>query len=287
VASVWRFGGLTWRELLRRVRCELEENDVLGQAAQLSFYFLLALFPALLFLTTLFGYFAQSDELRDNLLEYFRQVAPHSALQVVRDTIQEISAGAGGGKLSLGLIGTLWAASSGMVAITAGLNKAYGVKDERPWWQVRLIAIGLTIALSFFTLTALLLIVGSGRLGAFLSDRFGFENAFAVAWNIGRWPVAIFFALIAVNLLYRFAPYRKRPKWEWMTPGSLVAMALWISASLGFQLYLRYFSRLHVIYGSLGAVIILMLWLYISGIAILVGAEINDEIERAADSHDA
>ncbi len=281
VAGIWRFGGLTWKELLKRVWGELDADDVLGQAAQLSFYFLLALFPLLLFLTTLFGYFAQSDELRESLLGYFRRVVPRSAFQVVRDTLREISAGAGGGKLSIGLIGTLWAASSGMAAITAGLNKAYGVKDERPWWKVRLIAIGLTIAFSIFTLIALVLIIAGGRLGAFLADRFGLQDAFAIAWNIGRWPVAIFFALVAINLLYRFAPYRKRAKWEWMTPGALAAMTLWIAASLGFRLYLRYANPYNVTYGSLGAVIILLLWLYITGIAILVGAEINGEIERA------
>jgi membrane protein len=168
-----------------------------------------------------------------------------------------------------------------MAAVMAGLNKAYSVKDERPWWKVRLIAIGLTIAFSIFTLIALVLIVAGGHLGAFVADRFGFQDAFAIAWNIGRWPVAIFFALVAINLLYRFAPYRKRAKWEWMTPGALAAMTLWIAASLGFRLYLRFADHYNVTYGSLGAVIILLLWLYITGIAILVGAEINGEIERA------
>ncbi|HPU71566.1 MAG TPA: YhjD/YihY/BrkB family envelope integrity protein, partial [Bryobacteraceae bacterium] len=187
MSGVRKFGGLSWKELLKRVWHEVGADDVLGQAAQLSFYFLLALFPLLLFLTTLFGYFAQSDELRDSLLGYFRRVAPVSAFRLIRETLLEISSGAGRGKLSIGLIGTLWAASKGMAALTAGLNRAYDVKDERPWWKVRLIAIGLTVALSVFTVISQTLILGGGKLGAALAG---------------------------------FAPYRKRPKWEWMSPGA-------------------------------------------------------------------
>ncbi len=281
MAGVWRFGGLSWNELLKRVWKALREEDVLGEAAQLSFYFLLALFPLLLFLTTLFGYFAQSEELRSNLLAYFRRVVPRSAFRVVVDTLNEISSGASGGKLSIGLIGTLWAASTGMAATMSGLNKAYGVKDERPWWKVRLVAFGLTIAFSIFTVFALVLILAGNRLGSLLASRFGLQEAFATAWNAARWPLAIFIALVAVNLLYRFAPNRKGPKWEWMTPGALVAVLLWIAASFGFRIYLRHADTYNVTYGSLGAVIILVLWLYITGIAILVGGEINGVIDRA------
>ncbi|HOL71455.1 MAG TPA: YihY/virulence factor BrkB family protein [Bryobacteraceae bacterium] len=281
MSGVRKFGGLSWKELLKRVWHEVGADDVLGQAAQLSFYFLLALFPLLLFLTTLFGYFAQSDELRDSLLGYFRRVAPVSAFRLIRETLLEISSGAGRGKLSIGLIGTLWAASKGMAALTAGLNRAYDVKDERPWWKVRLIAIGLTVALSVFTVISQTLILGGGKLGAALAGWFGYQRAFEVAWKVGRWPVAVFFVLIGVNLLYRFAPYRKRPKWEWMSPGAQAAVLLWLAASLGFRFYLRYANHYHLTYGSLGGVIILLLWLYIGGIAILVGAEINAEIERA------
>ncbi len=273
--------GLTWRELLTRVWNAIWEDDVFGQAAKLSFYFLLALFPLLLFITTLFGYFAQSDELRQSLLSYARRVVPSSAFRLVVDTLNQLKAGAGADKLSIGILGTMWAASSGMAAVAEGLNTAYRIKEARPWWKTRLIALGLTIAFVLFTVTALLLILAGGNLGWFLAGRLGMETAFAWVWNLARWPLALCMILIAVDLVYRFAPDLKEWRWHWITPGGLVAVGLWWAASLGFRLYLRFFNSYNATYGSLGAVIILMLWLYISGVAILVGAEVNSEIESA------
>lgn len=282
MAGLWHLGGMSWRQLAGRVWHEIQDDDVFGQAAKLSFYFLLALFPLLLFLTNLFGYFAQSAELRADLLEYFRRVVPRSAFRLVLDTLTQISSGAGGGKLSIGILATLWAASNGMAAVSDGLNAAYEIKDERPWWRKRLIAIGLTIAFALFTVTALVLVLLGGKIGSLLASSAGFEHAFAVAWNIVHWPIALFIVLVAINLLYRFAPDLKDWKWRWMTPGALVAVTLWVLASLGFRFYLRFFNAYNATYGSLGAVIILMLWFYITSAAILIGAEVNSEIENAA-----
>jgi membrane protein len=280
--NFWQRGGLSWRQLGERVWHEIGDDDVFGQAAKMSFYFLLALFPLLLFLTNLFGYFAQSAELRDSLLEYFRHVLPRSAFHLVVDTLNQVAEGAGRGKMSIGILATLWAASNGMAAVSGALNAAYEVRDERPWWKSRLIAIGLTIAFAFFTVTALVVILAGGKIGMLLATSAGVGQAFAVAWNIVRWPSVLLIVLIAVNLLYRFAPDLKDWKWRWMTPGALVAVALWITASLGFRYYLRYFNSYNRTYGSLGAVIILLLWFYITSIAILIGAEVNSEIESAA-----
>ncbi len=282
MTSFWRLGGLTWKQLATRVAHEIEVDDVFGYAAQLSFYFLLALFPLLLLITDLFGYFAQGPELRASLLDYFRRVLPGSAFQLVVDTLNQITLGAGGGKLSIGILATLWAASNGMSAVCDGLNAAYEVKDGRPWWKVKLLAIGLTVAFAVFTVLALILVLLGGKIGEWMGRWSGYSAWFTLAWNIVRWPLVVIMVLVAVNLLYRFAPDLKEWEWKWMTPGALVAVVLWILMSLGFQFYLRFFNTYNATYGSLGAVIILMLWFYITGAAILIGAEVNSEIENAA-----
>ncbi len=282
MTGFWRLNGLSAKELAGRVWREIQVDDVFGYSAQLSFYFLLALFPLLLLLTDLFGYFAQGPELRASLLDYFHRVLPGSAFDLVVDTLNQITLGAGGGKLSIGILATLWAASNGMSAVCDGLNAAYEIKDGRPWWKVKLLAIGLTAAFAVFTVGALILVLLGDKIGAFLDSWSGYQHSFTVAWNLVRWPFAVFAVLFAINLLYRFAPDLKQWEWQWMTPGALIAVTLWILMSIGFQFYLRFFNTYNATYGSLGAVIILMLWFYITGAAILIGAEVNSEIENAA-----
>src|SRR5918912_1607748 len=165
MASMWKLGGLTWKGLGKRVWQQIQEDDVFGRAAQLSYYFLLALFPLLLFLTSLLGYFAQAGtELRGEMLRYLGTVVPAQASALIYTTVDEVSKSSGGGKLSFGLLATLWAASNGMGAICAALNVAYEVKETRSWWKVRLIAVGLTVALSVLILSALLVILSDGRI---------------------------------------------------------------------------------------------------------------------------
>ena len=282
MTGFWQLGGLSCKQLAARVWHEVQVDDVFGYAAQLSFYFLMALFPLLLLLTDLFGYFAQGPQMRASLLEYFARVLPPTAFQLVVDTLNQITLGAGGGKLSIGIITTLWAASNGMSAVCEGLNAAYEIKDGRPWWKVRLLAIVLTLAFAVFTVLALVLVLLGGKIGNLLGAWSGHRAIFDTAWNIVRWPVIVIMVLLAINLLYRFAPDLKEWEWKWMTPGALIAATLWILMSLGFQFYLRFFNTYSATYGSLGAVIILMLWFYITGAAILIGAEVNSEIENAA-----
>lgn len=281
--SIWKLGGLTWRELGKRLWVEIYKSDLFTRAAALSFYFLLALFPLLLFLTALLGYFADSGtELRENLHSYLGGVVPRSASELIYTTISEINKGAGGGKLSFGLIVALLFASSGMGAVSETLNAAYGVKESRPWWKVRLTAIGLTIALVVLILSALILMLYGGEIGVAVSQRFGLSKAFTFAWSVFQWPIVLAFMLLAFALIYYFAPDLYSQKWHWITPGSVVGIGIWILVSLCFRIYLRYLNTYSVIYGSLGAVIILLLWFYLTGAAILVGGKVNAEIENAA-----
>ena len=273
-------GGLSWRELAKRVYTETTEDGILDYAAQLSYYFLLALFPALLFLISLLGYFAGADsQLRAGLFRYLSAVLPGEASQLVAKTINDVTQGSGGGKLSFGIVATLWAASYGMTAMSESLNVAYDLRETRPWWKVRLTAIALTVVLSFLIVTALVLVLYGHELADTVALRIGMGDEFALTWKVVQWPIVLVFVLLSFELIYYFAPDSYDRDWKWLTPGSVIGVALWLLVSFAFRLYLHFFNTYSTTYGSLGAVIILMLWFYFSGAAILVGGEINSEIE--------
>ena len=283
VTSMWRLGGLNWRTLAKRVWNELYSGDLLTHAAALSFYFLFALFPLLIFLVTLLGFFVDRGfDLRSSLFGYLRRVVPSSAFVLINTTLDEISTNAGGARLSLGLLAALWFASLGIAALSESLNAMYGVRESRPWWRVRASAIGLTTALVILILAALLLIVYGGEIGAQTADYFDQGALFATLWTIFQVPVAVVFVLLAFAMVYYFAPDLYDQKWYWITPGSIIGVALWLIVSGVLRIYLRYADSYSVTYGSLGGVIILMLWFYVTGVAILLGGKMNAEIESAA-----
>jgi membrane protein len=282
-ASLWKLGGLTWKQLAGRIWHEINEDDVWGRAAQLSYYFLLALFPLLLVMMALLGIFAdQGTELRNNLIAYLGQVMPASAGELVQKTVDELSSSAGAGKISFGLLASVWAASNGMGAISETINAAYEVKETRPYWKVRLVAIGLTAALALLIVTALVLLLYGFQIADAIAVWAGLGGVFTVTWKIVQWPIILFFILLGFNLIYYFAPDLKRQEWKWVTPGSMVGVALWLLVSFAFKIYLNYFNSYSATYGSLGALIIMMLWFYFTGMAIMTGGEVNSEIENAA-----
>jgi membrane protein len=276
-------GGLGWKELGTRVLKQVDKDDVFGRAAQLSFYFLLALFPLLLFLTVLLGYVAESGtRMRDSLLSYLSTLLPVSASDLVYTTVDDITKAKGGGKLSFGILAALWASSTGMAALIRSLNAAYNVEEARPWWKQRLVSIGLTIALAVLIISALTLLLTGEGIGEMIAGSFGLGYAFTMTWKIVQWPLVLAFALLSFDLAYYFAPNLKDQDWKWLTPGAVVGVLLWLLISFAFRGYLRFFNTYSVTYGSLGAVIILMLWFYFTGAAILIGGEVNSEIEAAA-----
>jgi membrane protein len=283
---IWTLSGQTWKEMLSRVLQQVKEDDVFGRAAQLSYYFLLALFPLLLFLLTLLGYFAEAgSELRHGLIRYLGTIMPSSALELVHSTIDEISKGKGGGKLSFGLLAALWAASNGMTAVTETLNVAYDLEETRPWWKVRLASVALTIMLALMIVLALATVLLGSRVAYLIAAAIDFGNTFVIVWKILQWPVALIFLLVTFGLIYYFAPNLPSRKWYWVTPGSVTAVTLWLLASFAFRFYLHFFNTYNVTYGSLGALIVLMFWFYFTGAAILIGGEVNAEIEWSQRKH--
>jgi membrane protein len=283
MASLWGFGRLTWKALGKRVFSEIQEDDVFGRSAQLAYYFLLALFPLLLFLTSVIGLILGSGTgLRHGMFNYLSQILPGSAYQLVDSTMYEVSVGSSAGKVGFGILAALWAASNGMGAITEALNTAYDVKESRPWWKQRLTAVALTIVLSLLIISALVLILYGGRLADYLAGHYGFGEIFVITWKVAQWPMVLAFMLLAFALIYYLAPDLHEQKWAWVTPGSVSGVLLWLLVSFGFKLYLHFFDSYSATYGTLGAVIVLMLWLYFTGAAILIGGEVNSEIEHAA-----
>ncbi|HEX7334255.1 MAG TPA: YihY/virulence factor BrkB family protein [Pyrinomonadaceae bacterium] len=283
MASLWKLGGLSWRELGKRVWSEIQEDNVFGRAAELSYYFLLALFPFLIFLTSVIGMILGSGTgTRHALFNYLGRIMPPSAFQLLDDTMREVSTSSSGGKLSFGVVAALWAASSGLTAITASLNTAYDLEESRPWWKQRLTAIVLTVVLSILIILALVLVVAGGHIAEWLTSTFGFGPVFPIAWKIIQWPVVLGCMILAFALIYYFAPDFREQSWAWLTPGAAIGVALWLLVSIGFRVYLSFFDSYSATYGSLGAVIILMLWLYFTGAAVLIGGEVNSEIEHAA-----
>jgi virulence factor BrkB len=179
------------------------------------------------------------------------------------------------------VLAALWAGSNGMASVMTALNAAYDVEDTRAWWKRRLLSIVLTFGFALFIITALVLIVFGPRIGEAVANRLGLGTLFSVAWNILYLPVVIFFVLVGIALVYYLAPAAKQ-HWHWVTPGSVVALVLWLAMSYGLRLYVSNFADYGATYGSIGGVILLMLWLYLTGVVLLVGAEINAEIEHAA-----
>jgi membrane protein len=280
-ASAWKLGGLTPLQLGKRVYHEIDEDEVLTRSAALAYYFVSALFPMIFFLMAVLGLFAQSHDLRSSLLNYVARFMPGDAYGLVQKTLKEITNHSSGLKLIFGLALALWSGAGGVNSIMDALNRCYHVKDSRAWWKQRLVSIALTATISALIIVALTIVLYGGDIANFVGAHVGLSTVSVVAWRIAQWPIALFFVVLSFALLYYWGPDTEQ-KWQWITPGSLIGVLTWIGASLLFRVYLHFFNSYSKSYGSLGAVIVLLLWLYISGVAILLGGEINSEIENAA-----
>lgn len=279
--SLWKFGGLRWRQILKHLWQQFWKDDLMDQAAMLSFYFILAIFPLLLFLVALLGLMLQSaTALHQALHNYLAKVAPASASVLIEHTLLQIQSGSGSGTLSASLVFSLYFASTGVIAIMDALNVAYGVQESRPWWKQRLIALALTIGSALSMAVAMILIGYGDHLAVLVAGHLGVRGGLIMTgWRILHWTLVVGFALMAFNLLYLFAPSVRHRRWHWLMPGTVLAMALWILVSYAFKLYLSFFNQYNLTYGSIAAVIILLMWFWLSGIALLLGGELNSLIE--------
>jgi membrane protein len=282
--AYFRAPPIGWLELTKRTVTDTVDDGCPGLAAQLAFYFLLAVFPALLFVVALLSYLPIEPAL-ESTLRQLDAFLPQEMLAVIREQIDQVIVGASGGLLTFGIAGAIWSSSSAMTAIITAVNRAYDIDEWRSWWRLRLIAVALTVALAVFAVTAFVLVVGGTDLASWLAARLGVGPAFEIAWTVLQWPVVLVLVVLAVDLVYYFAP-NADTEWVWITPGSVLATGLWLIVSFGFKVYVQNVGNYSAVYGAIGGVIVLMLWLYLSGFALLVGAELNAEIDKALPTHD-
>jgi membrane protein len=271
---------ISWSALLTRTYRGMLAHKCLGLAAQLAYYFFLALFPALLFLVAIVS-FVPIAGLLSAITQDLARIAPGEVLAIVQDQLLQIAHGKNGGLVTLGMLGTIWSTSSGLDAIIDTLNQVYNIQEGRSWWRVKLLALSLTIALALFVVTSFGLVLVGPTLAEKLAQWAHLCPAFTWAWTILQWPVIFALATLGVAIIYYYAPDVVQ-EWVWITPGSLLATALWLVVSLAFKFYVVHFTSYNATYGAIGGVIVLMLWFYVSALAVLVGAELNAEIEHAS-----
>ncbi len=260
-----------WGKFSKSLFSSISSNDVTGLAAQIAYYFLLSLFPLLIFIVSLLPYLPieQAD-----LLGVVRDFAPGETMKMIEGTLQDVMSNRSSGLLSVSIIATMWSASNGMNAIVKSLNRAYEVEETRSFIVTRLMSIFLTLAMIVVFVVALLLPVFGKQIGVFLFSQFGFSSQFLTVWNGIRWAISPIILFIVFVGLYFFAP-SKRIKCLSAFPGAIFATLGWVLVSLAFSYYVGSFGNYSATYGSIGGIIVLMIWFYLTGIIIMIGGEIN------------
>jgi membrane protein len=271
---------LSWPELARRTWREVIDDDVTGLAAQLSYYFFLALFPAILFLLAVASFFPLSN-ITDDIGRSLGPFVSPQVLELIQEQMRRLANNGNGGLLTVGVAGALWSSSAAIVSIVGALNRAYDIDEGRAWWKVRLIAIALTLGVAAFVLVALSLVLIGPTVAEKLGSATGWGAPFKWAWLVLQWPLVFGLVATGIGLIYYFGPDADQD-WAWITPGAIAATTLWLVISLLFKLYVANFTDYEGAYGTVGGVIVVLLWFYISGLAILTGAELNAEIEHAS-----
>jgi membrane protein len=286
LGSLWNLQGIPVLTVAKRTIKSFLADNLLGRAAELGFYFLFALFPTLVSASSMLGLAARSaSHIYITLLNYLSVVIPPSAMGIVLDTFNQTTAASSRGKITFGLAAAIWSASVGFSAIQDTLNVVYKVPETRPYWKARLSAIFVTAVLAVLVTLLLTAMLGGDVLGGIAGHRI-YHRPLALAAvfliRLVGWVLASLLLAFIFSVIYFFAPDVKSSRWHWLSPGAAIGIVAWLLASFGLRLYLHFFNNYSVTYGSLGAVIILLTWFYISGLMLLLGAEVNSEIEAAA-----
>jgi membrane protein len=269
-----------WREIVKRTVHEFRDDDLTLLAAALTYYGVLSLFPALLVLVSILGLLGQSTT--QALIDNLAGLTPGAARDVVTNAIGNLqnASGAAGAGFVLGLLGALWSASGYVGGFIKASNIIYEVEEGRPFWKLRPLQIAVTVVLVLVAATISLSIVLTGPLARTIGDVIGLGDTAVSVWNIAKWPIIAIVVSQIIALLYWVAPNVRQPGYRWVSPGGLFAVVLWVIASAAFAFYVANFGSYNKTYGSLAAVIIFLVWLWITNVVILLGAEMNAEIER-------
>jgi membrane protein len=273
-------GGRGWWYVLKQTVSEFREDNLTDWAAALTYYAILSIFPALLVLVSVLGLIGNSvtQPLMDNL----KSVAPGPAQDIFTNAIRNLekSQGAAGILFVVGLVGALWSASGYIGAFTKAANAIWDVEEGRPVWRTIPLKLGVTALMLVLTAVSAIAVVLSGGLASAAGNLVGVGDTAVTVWNIAKWPVIVLIVSLMMSILYYATPNVRQPGFRWVTPGGLMAVVLWIIASAAFALYVSNFSSYNKTYGSLGGVIAFLVWLWITNIVILFGAELNAELER-------
>lgn len=269
-----------WGYVFKRTLREFGKDQCTDLAAALTYYAVLAIFPALLALVSLLGVFGQAQTTTDTVLEVLEGVAP-GAGDNIGPTIENLASSSGAGlTLVIGILGALWSASAYVNAFSRAMNRIYEVEEGRPVWKLRPVMLLITaIVLLLVVLMALLLIL-SGPVAESVGNVIGLGETALLVWNIAKWPVMVLFAVLMIAVLYYGAPNVKQPKFKWMSMGSFVALLVLGLTTAGFSLYVSNFGSYDETYGAIAGVIVLLLWLWLANLSLLFGAEFDAELER-------
>lgn len=283
--SLWDFQGASVKLVWKRTFQAMISDNLLSRAAEMGYYFLFALFPTLVSASSILGLVARrASTIYLSLLHYLALVVPASAYKMVIETFNQTAVSATTGKVTLGLVAAIWSASVGFAAIQDGMNTVYKVKETRPYWKARGLAILVTVLLSVMISVNLALLLGGDLLAKLLFLRIGNHGlavSAVVSVHLVQWVAASALLVLQFSTIYYYAPDLKVKRWHWMTPGAAIGILGWVISSLALRIYLHFFNSYSVTYGSLGAVIVLLTWFYITGLMLLLGAEINSEIQAA------
>jgi len=270
-----------WKRFFIRLYERSFDADIFSRAAQVAFYFSFALFPLLYFLVSLFGLVLDSSEgLRKELLDYLRQIMPYTVFDLVSKTIDEVITNSTGSKATIGLALALWSASAGVDAIRSALNAIYQLKETRSWWRTKLESLVFTLVVTTLMFIVIAIVFYGWQLVQLALAGIGLEVTSPLVLVTIQWVSILLVMLFACEIIYNLLPDFKHRRWIWVTYGSIVAIVLWIILTTGFRIYLGYFNSYNKTYGSLGAVIIMMLWFYLTATALMIGGSINSVLNE-------
>ncbi|WP_405813016.1 MULTISPECIES: YihY/virulence factor BrkB family protein [unclassified Streptomyces] len=270
----------SWKAVLRGTVKEFKDDELADRAAALTYYGVLALFPALLVLVSLLGIAGESAT--KQVLDNLQKLAPGSARDVISDAVQQLQGRSGVGSLLaiVGLVVAVWSASGYIAAFIRASNAVYDMPEGRPVWKVLPLRLALTVTLMVLACASALIVVFSGNLARQVGTALGVGDTALTVWSIAKWPVLVLLVTIMIALLYWAAPNAKGRGFKWVTPGSFLALMIWMAASAGFAFYVANFASYNKTYGTLASVIIFLVWLWITNLAILLGLEFDAEMVR-------
>lgn len=270
-----------WKYALRRTVREFSHDQCTDLAAALTYYAVLAIFPALIALISVLGVFGQGKSTTDALVEVAGGLGPEETTKTIQEVIDGLQTNQGAGLgLVLGLAGALWSASGYVGAFSRAMNRMYEIDEGRPIWKLRPVMLLVTLVSVILTAIGALILAVSGPVAQAVGDAVGLGDQAVTVWNIAKWPVLLGIVIVVVAILYYATPNVQQPKFRWMSTGALIAILVWVLASAAFGFYVANFGSYNKTYGSLAAVIVFLLWLWITNLALLFGAEFDAEVER-------